>query len=200
MKTLETTFVSSAGGFQNEPLTYNQIARNEKFAVYQRSRDNIVKDYEVFEIRIIPKGKVNKFPGGIVTVQEDDTEQYATTSFWGKIAWSFGNKTAAMDKFNALVTGAIPLVETNDAGEVTDDAETSPISQPGRRGRAPKERKELVIPEGKFSVNDLATQNDVEYVDASFVIKAGLENNTIKFVCEERRNAKGKPTRLYSKI
>lgn len=94
---LETTFVSGAGGFSSEPLTYKQVKRNEKAAIYERSRNEIIKDYEVFLIKISPKGKQI-----FDTVLEDDTENYPSTNQFGHSAWSCLTLKAATDRFNRI--------------------------------------------------------------------------------------------------
>ena len=54
---LEETFTSGAGGF-NPPLTYKQLCRNESVAVYERyNPDGRIKDYEVFNIQVIKRGR-----------------------------------------------------------------------------------------------------------------------------------------------
>jgi len=98
MKTLETQFVSGEGGFSSNPLTYIQVQRNGKFAVYERCCDGKVKDYETIVIRTLKAGtKIFK-----QTLTEDE-ERYPGTSQWGHYAWSFGNKSAAINKLNQLV-------------------------------------------------------------------------------------------------
>jgi len=199
MKTLETTFVSAAGGFANEPLTYTQITRTQKFAVYQRERDGVIKDYEVFEIKIDPKGKVQKFPNGSIKVVEDDTEKYASTNQFGRIAWSFKNRGGALHRFNELCNpqlAAAILVNEEDTDPVE---QTAPVAT-GRRGRAKGERPLLVVGEGEFSCKELAAANNVEYPVAVVFIREAIEAGTLKFVRSERRQAKGKETNLYSKV
>lgn len=59
--------------------------------------------------------------------------------------------------------------------------------------------KTLLFPVGEFSTTELAEFNKISYPNASVFLKASLEAGTIKFVKEERRNAKGKATKLYAK-
>jgi hypothetical protein len=100
MKTLQTEFISGDGGFSANPLTYKQLARNQNYAIYERSRDGEVKDYEVFKIRILPKG--HKI---FAKILEDDEEQYPSTGQFGVSAWSFGGKFGlerAMNRYKSL--------------------------------------------------------------------------------------------------
>ncbi len=175
---LEKEFVSGDGGFSTDPLTYKQLQRTEKVALYERSRKGKVKDYEVIVIRVDPKGKVQKFPNGIVKVIEEDIEKYPSTGQWGKMAWSFCVLGGAKARFEELV-----------AQGVREDAEEE----------NPTPEKTIDIPLGEFSTTELAEKNGISYPKAIIFMRDCIENNTIKFVREERRNAKGKATKLYIK-
>lgn len=173
---LEVKFVSGEGGFASDPLTYTQLKRTDKVALYERSRDGKVKDYEVFFIKVDPKGKVQKFPNGVTKVLEDDREKYATSSQFGFIAWSFNSLGAAERRFEELCK------EANTPEEEEEES------------------KELTIPVGEFTVGEFASKNDVNYATAFLFIKDAVDNKkTIKFLREERRAAKGKPSKIFSK-
>lgn len=199
MITLETEFFSGSGGF-TPPLKYTQLQRNGIYAMYQRfTPEGVKKDIEVIVTNTVPKGTVQKFPGGVIKVTEDDAEHYATTSLWGKRGWSFHGVRAlegATAKFNELVNEVVPIIEPTEdvAGEV------APITSNGRRGRAPKARVALNIPVGEFSTKNLAEFNQVEYADAVFFINEQLAANSVRFVKEERRTAKGKPSKIFAKV
>ncbi len=173
MIVLEKEFVSGEGGFSTDPLTYKQLKRTGNFALYERSRDGKVKDYEVIIIRIDPKGKQV-----FSKVVEEDTEMYPSSGQWGKKAWSFSNLGGAKQRFDDLVSQGI------------EDAEED---------ENPTPEKAIVVPDGEFSTKELAEANNITYLAASLFIKAGLGDGTIQFVREERRNAKGKATKLYRK-
>lgn len=179
---LEETFISAAGGFGGEPLNYRQVIRSDKAAVYERSRDGIIKDFEAIKIRITPKGTIQKFPNNVTKVTVDDEENYATTSLWGKIGFSFKNKTAAINKFNEL----------NSIQAVKDDAddEIETIHS----------NTTFIFPAGNFSTREFSDVNKILYPSASIFIKEQVESGVVKFMGTERRNLKGKPTNLYSKV
>jgi len=181
---LEETFTSAAGGFGNEPLTYTQIIRSDKAAVYERSRDGIIKDYEAIKIRIVPAGTIQKFPNGVTKTTAEDEEIYATTSLWGKIGFSFLNKTAAINKFNEL----------NATQAVKDDEETIEVETPTHSNTT------FIFPIGKFSTKELAEANSCEYITASMFIKQAVNGGSIKSAGSERRQAKGKMTNLFEKV
>jgi hypothetical protein len=70
----------------------------------------------------------------------------------------------------------------------------------GHRGRQPKERHDLVIPADiEFSTKQLAELNKVAYQDAVFFINQAL-GRQIKFAGEKRFAARGKMSKMYSKI
>lgn len=175
MIALEKEFVSGEGGFSAEPLTYKQVKREGLVAVYERSRDGKVKDYEVIIIRVDPKGKVFKFPGGVVKTLDDDKENYPSTGQWGKVAWSCGSLDNALRRFERVQREALtPEVE---------------------------EEKTITIPIGEFTTTELAESNQVSYMDATLFIRAAVENGTVKLLKEEHRNAtgKGKKSKIYIK-
>jgi len=182
---LETTFVSGEGGFSTSPgpLTYKQLARTDSVAVYQRFyADGRPKDFETFIIKVDPKGKEQKFPGGVVKVVEDDTEKYPSASQFGRIAWSFHNEGAAMDRFERLCKQA----------DVAEAEENEP-SEPA---------KAITVPIGEFSTKELAEANGIEYPVAFLWIKTALGETPpkIQFLREERRAAKGKPSKIYAAV
>lgn len=172
---LEEQFTSGDGGFSTDPLNYKQLKRTETVALYERSRRNHILDYEVFVIKIDPKGKVNKFPGGVIKVNPDDKEKYPSSGQWGKIAWSCSNLTRANERFDELVKNANLAME-----EPTDEVE-------------------FIIPTEEFTTAEFANKNEIMYPIAALFIKANVELGKIKFLREERRNAKGKASKIYIK-
>ena len=185
---LEETFTSAAGGFAGEPLNYRQLIRSDKAAIYERSRDGIIKDYETIKIRITPKGTVQKFPNGVTKITEDDEEMYATTSLWGKIGFSFKNKQAAINKFNEL----------NSIQAVKDDSEIEPMAV---NVASKINNTTFIFPATeKFSTSDLANANKCEYITASLYIRQSVNDGSIKSAGTERRAARGKLTNLYTKV
>ena len=183
---LREKFVSGEGGFSTDPLTYTQLARTDKVAIYERSRDGKVKDYEVFKIKILPKG-TQVFQ----TTTVDDEEKYPGTSQFGFIAWSFCNKGAAMARYNELCNPTAPVV-IPDADPVEDQSVTIPIVRSSPVAK-------LNIPPGEFSVKDLAAFNSVEYITGSLFVKDAVATGVLQFVRKEKRNVgRGKPTNIYT--
>ena len=175
MITLETEFTSGSGGFI-PPLKYKQLQRNGIYAMYQRfNPDGVVKDIEVIVINTVPKGTIQKFPGGVVKVTEDDAEHYATTSFWGKKGWSFHG-------INAIQGATAKLNEL--------------VNEPNK---TPTIGGALTIPVVEFTTKELSELNKIDYASAVIFIKEQLGSGAIKFVREERRNVKGKASKVFSK-
>lgn len=109
-------------------------------------------------------------PGGVVV--PETYEQYPTANRFGKTAWHVTN----LDKAESIYV---------------------------RLNTAPVDGKVFVkfdVPMGEFTAGELAEQNDVEYITASNYIKNSLANNTMRFVREERRNPKGKASKLYTGV
>ncbi len=173
MISLPLTFVSGDGGFGADPLTYRQVKRTSKVALYERSRDGKIKDFEVFIIKVDPKGKEIKFPNGVIKVVEDDTEKYPATGVFGRTAWSYGNQLAAERRLEVL-----------DKAENVPDDETP--------------EKVMTIPLGEFTVTEFAAHNEVLYPQAFLFIKDAVAKGDIVVLREERRAAKGKPSKIYA--
>lgn len=167
---LETTFVSGEGGFSADPLTYTQLARTETIAIYERSRNGHATDFEVFRIKILPKGtKVFQ------TVTEDDQEKYPGSSQFGFIAWAFNDRARAFVRYEQLKKEADGKLEAAEA------------------------KKDLTIPVGEFTVGEFAEKNGMTYANAFVFVKGAVEAGSVKFIKEERRQAKGKPSKIYAK-
>lgn len=198
---LEKKFVSGVGGFSSDPLTYTQIKRNEKVAVYERSRDGKPYDYETFLIKVKPKGfKIfNK-------VLEDDQECYPSCSQFGRIAWSYGNIGMAMHRFHELTHGKVKeeVVEGDEElqePEVKSDSVVEPIVKAPAIIKAddakPYKGPDLVIPVGEFSTRQLAAHNNVDYT-AAFLFRKELERKgKIKFSRKQKAEGRGKPTDIF---
>jgi hypothetical protein len=168
---LETSFVSGDGGFASDPLTYTQVARTAGVAIYERSRNGKTYDFEVFRIKILAKGtKI------FDAITEDDQEKYPSTSQFGIVAWSFNNRKVAMKRYQEL------------SKEAQDKADG-----------VVEVKKELLIPVTEFTVGEFAEANGMTYANAFLFVKGALGENKIKFLREERRNAKGKPSKIYAK-
>lgn len=169
MITLEKQFVSGEGSFSQNPLTYTQLQRTDKVALYERSRDGKVFDYEVFFIKIEPKGKKT-----FNQILEDDREHYPSHEQFGRIAWSLSTKDRALQRYKELCNKSEAPEEENSV-------------------------KPLLFPVGEFSTTELAEFNKISYPNASVFVKVSFEAGIIKFVRDEHRNARGKATRLYTK-
>lgn len=51
---------------------------------------------------------------------------------------------------------------------------------------------------GEFTVSELAEKNGVQYPTAFNFLKGALESKSVKFLREERRAAKGKPSKIFA--
>lgn len=188
MKTLEKEFVSGEGGFSATPLTYTQVARTDKVAIYARSRDGEVREYEVFRIKINPKGKKI-----FNTVLEDDEEQYPPTSAFGRSAWSFGGDSAkakirAMARYNELVKEAGAKIEEASEGE-EEATMTVPVVK--------VDAGELKVPQGKFTHAELADFNQKTKQQVYFILQQYVKDGKLKIA--GTRPGKGKASKLFEK-
>ena len=196
---LATSFVSGEGGFSQNPLTYTQLKRSDKAAVYSRSRDGKVCDYEVFLIKIDPKGKTFKFPNGVIKTLEDDTEKYPSSSQFGRIAWSYTSLGMANHRFHELTHGKVKEEPDSEEESSSDPVAETPHKEITKENK-PYSGGDLLIPVGEFSTQELADKNNVAYVNAYLFVKDQERKGKVKFSRKERRNAKGKPTTLFQLV
>jgi len=179
-----------------DAVTHTQIKRAADVAMYSvTNKAGKIVSYEVFHIKKRLKGQA--LPGGLF--EAEDREVYPSANSFGKSAWSPGSLENAESIYDNLVNGK--HVHDNDDVEdvtITDDVE---IQKPtsGRRGRVKGERPSLTIPLAEFSIKELAELNNVDYPIASVFVKEAMMEKSIAFVKEERRNVKGKATKIYKK-
>lgn len=185
MITLETEFKSSAGGF-TPPLTYKQIQRNDTAAIYSRNRNEKVLGYEVFHIKIIPKGFTYKFPNGTTKIIEDDTEQYPSTSQFGLSAWA----TTNLDRSNFYyqqITNKGTIFDVKPVVAVV--AVKVPEAIINTSDLAP----------GEFTVNMFAEENKMDYIRANLIVKDALTKGIMKIIRTQRIGGARRPSNILIK-
>ena len=198
---LEKEFVSGEGGFSNNPLTYTQLKRSDKAAVYMRSRDGKPYDYETFLIKVKPKG-TRIFQ----QVLEDDKECYPSCSQWGRVAWTFSSPGLAIHRFNELnaIAENKELITVGDTEEEpTEPSKEQVISQPENNSEnddKPYKGPDLIIPVGEFSTKQLAAHNNVQYPIAFLFRKDAERKGKIKFSRKQKADGRGKPTDIFVAI
>ena len=195
MKILEAVKRWTGDGYgDSQARIFTQLKRTEKVALYKRTVESTGHDdgYEVFLIKMRHKG--DKLPGGMV--EEEDREVYPSAGSFGKSAWNPSSLREAEFRYNQLTGAAVPVVEEDE--EETPVGEPVGETEPKHRGR-PKAPPIVLqtIPDGEWSVKELAELNKVQYVTAYQFIK---QNETLFVPTRtERRAAKGKETQLYKK-
>jgi len=175
MITLPVTFTSGEAGFSADPLTYTQVVREGMFAVYERSRDGLVKDYEVIKIRIALKGDVS-----FKKITEEDTEHYPSTGTWGKKGWSFRSKGGALAKFEELKNGPAIVVEDEDEEDEVDGSSWRENEDFFNEDEDEKELREI----NRIEIADLIGR-DFHHKDAEhlvYTIAECLEGTSVKIV------------------
>ena len=189
---LPIEFVSGAGGFSAEPLEYKQVIRSNKAAVYQRGRGKVIKDFEVFKIKVLKAG-TQIFQQ---TITEDE-ERYPSNTDFGRSAWSYtggteGTKSAALKKFYEL---------NREPAEVVAAVKDTTPKVPGKRGRKRKERADLVIPSNDFSMKDLLKLNTSWTQALAYVqIQKEIKNKVVVEVDRvKNETGRGRATVIYRK-
>jgi hypothetical protein len=158
-----------------------------------------------FEVGIITNQAAYELGGNKIEAKEG----WPSPDMWGARGWTYVNLLSAENKFNELIgkknevvtdIGIENAVLENDETAGVEDVNTSSVRTMGHRGRQPKERHDLVIPADiEFSTKQLAELNKVAYQDAVFFINQAL-GRQIKFAGEKRFAARGKMSKMYSKI
>lgn len=183
-------------GWASDPRMLSQVKRSPKHAIYRVTglKNGETTGYEVFKIRVTPKG-TQVFE----TVTPDDEEKYPTAEQFGKTAWAVSSIERAEEIFNRLEQNMSVREETPDPAVVGGVALAQSLA-PNRRGRPKVERAPLNLPNGEFSIKELAEQNSVEYVTAQQFLKEQMTSNQVRRTRTERRAARGPETQLYQKI
>jgi hypothetical protein len=198
---LEKEFISGEGGFSADPLTYTQLKRNEKAAVYMRSKDGKPYDYETFLIKVKPKG-TRIFQ----KILEDDEECYPSSSQFGRIAWSFNDIGLAMHRLHELTTDKVKdeVIEGDDTPITEMTVPVMKISSPVKENNdddddedKPYKGPALLIPVGEFSTKQLAAYNNVQYPIAFLFRKEMERKGKIKFSRKQKADGRGKPTDIF---
>lgn len=198
MKPLELEFKTNANatGVQwFRQIKSGTTPEGKTVYVYERvhaegNREGRVFGYEVVTPSVKRAGTY-PLPGGKTITYAEDFEEYPGASKFGFSAWSFPyyQKGAAIWKFEQL-TAPAPVK--------TEPSTETPAPSCGRgRGRPKAERPPLNLPEGEFSVTEVAQKNGVEYVVAFQFVKDKVTEGVVKKGRKERRAARGPETQLY---
>lgn len=92
-----------AASFRRNGFDFKQVVRNQRFAIYQKSKPGaepgaILTGWEVIEIQRVPEDRA--LPNGDISRKGD--EFYPHGELWGPKAWTFRSVTAAWAKFKTL--------------------------------------------------------------------------------------------------
>lgn len=187
-KPIETNFTKT--GFQ-----FRQIFRDGDVAIFHKATIkgalHPVSADCGFETVVITRHDGYEIAG----VKMEPAEQYPGNEAWGSRGWTYQNLLSAINKYEILLGKVVAPAPVE-----TVEGEVAPVDAGGRRGRVKGVRPSLVIPVIHFSVKDLAEANKVEYPVAFLFVKEAEEAGTIKFERTERRAAKGKESKIYSKV
>lgn len=180
-KPLETEFM--ADGFR-----HTQIKREGDFAIFHKVGIKGVKHPKSFdagfETVIITRHDGYEIGG----VKVEPAECYSSSSTWGVKGWTYKTLYSAQCKFD-IITGKTQPVAITSENETSEPVSVKPS----------KIDSTLYVFPLEFSTKDFAEANKIEYSDAFLFIKESVNNNTIKFLREERRAAKGKLSKIFAK-
>ena len=199
MKCIETEFKSNANGLgvMNFHMALQGVTPAGKHVyIYERTKlDGTPFSFEVFVPQITKAGTVQKFPNGSTRTIEEDTENYAGASVFGHTAWSCLTMKDAQLHFDELTK--IDVAEENAEGDAEDTTAENSV-KPAAPKAATKQTITTIPALGvEFSTQELADLNHVAYPIASVYIRDAVERKEIAFKRGERRNPRGKETRLF---
>ena len=198
MKKLEKEFVRNAD--QTGNMTFRQIKRTDRVAMYERrTKDNRVFCYEVFVVKIVPKGTV--FAKGAPPTTED-AESYPGARSFGRLAKCVHSLEHAEHEYKKL----IDYIKQLDSSELVADGETEVLdnaTEPGdsgpKRGRKAKEIKMPIPKKGeKFTMKRLMAWSGESHPNLYNRLKVLIEAGLVGIAGEVRTaNTRGKAQILY---
>jgi hypothetical protein len=194
MKPLQTKFVKNCDN--RGDTTFVQLRRQGNVCLYRRfSMDGKPLECEVFAVKTILAGA--SLPGG-GTVAET-YESYPGKAVFGKSAWAccgLNCEERANQRFDELVKGKIkPIIEAEIEPEETGSVRVI-------RVRAPVVKKELKLPEGKFTQKQLGALNGFLGDDCKNIyldLKRLLSEGILKVVGEQASKSRGRPQKVFCK-
>lgn len=190
---LERVWTGDGRG-QSDAVTHKQIKRTDKVALYSvTNKRGQLAGYEVFMVTIVEAG--TPLPGGGQV--EESYERYPSANQFGRIAWAPSSLAQAEKIYAGLLEGKKPCELTTEDNSKDCDEDTN--DEPKAK-REKKPLPTLTIPVMEFTIKELAEQNKVEYPIAFQTVKLWETENKVKFVREERRAAKGKPSKIFAKV
>ena len=195
MKTLQTKFEANVD--KTGVNTFEQIKRTNEVALYKRTRPTGTEVFEVFIIKVVPKGA--KLPGGAVVAEE--YESYPGAASFGKSAYFCTNEDRADAHFGALVEKVANRTETLESAAfvstVGEDVEVS-LEEPGcKRGRKAVIRPAIVFPTTEqWTMKDLVGINSEAGWNQPLLYLA-IKNNPQVVEVGEVKGGRGKPAKIY---
>jgi len=193
-KTLPKVFTKKASWFV-------ELKRVDDCALYHRVfREKPRTDS--FEVVEIQKHGEYEIAGNVIAGGEalPGDEQF------GSKGWSYNNLLMAEKRFYALLKKKGHETEIPEYITGKDIEEFFPVSsEEEEKYTAPKITRKRIdwskikIPDGEFTIKDLADLNGLNQASANQFIKKKM-GYEIEFVRKERRAKRGKPTSIYQKI
>jgi len=188
MKPLELEFVKNIGQTGNQ--TFKQLesgiaANGKTIYIYSRTyndghRMGNIFSYETIIAVVKPAGEFT-LPNGTTLIHEDDYEEYATTSTFGRLGWEFPSLKGAKNKFDELV-----------AGKTTENIPAGPVKTKKTKKTLPS----LTYPTMEFSTKEIASLNNLDYPTTYQSMMKDVADGKIKFL-RSKSLGKGKPTKMY---
>lgn len=202
------TYKPQAPEFRRKTFVHTQICREGDFAIYHKYAEKTAtrhKEFDAgFEVVVIRRHNGYVIGG----VQIEPAEVYPCDSQWGDFGWTYSDLLGAMRRFEKLVKGEIKVVDDK-VVELDSPAKDEPEQEPvdengaepaqGRRGRKRKERPNLNIPDGEFTMQLVAELNGMDKLNIYVYIRELVEQGVIEEVRRES-HGRGRPTVIFQKV
>ena len=206
MKDIPETFQKNANGTGIQTFTRileGKMQDGSPVYMYERVKPNHgIFGFEVI-IPSVKKARTYKLPHNKTITYTEDLLEYPGAAAFGFRGWFYSTATNAKKKLNELIASDSPLVCIDMADHDPDDIGSNPpapvAQEPVKRTRTPT-LETWSIPDGQFTVTQLAELNKQTYINAHLYVKGQL-GKTLKEdgKAEKKEGVRGKRSTLYSR-
>lgn len=188
------------GFLHNEIYREGDIALFAKTALKNANRPQARQ--AGFEVVIITRHDGYEIAG----VAVEPAEMYPKGEQWGTKGWTFDTFPRAKQAYDRLLAGEHPLGDREPEEDTPETEAAVPtvkttVIRGGGRGRPRVERdlSGVVIPEGEFTMQEIAEANGMDKLSFYAIAKQFKEEGRIEEVRREARG-RGRPTVIFAKV
>lgn len=142
----------------------------------------------------------------IAGVKVEPAEMYPKGEQWGTKGWTFDTFPRAKRAYDRLLAGEHPLGDREPEEDAPEDQNTviptvkTTVIRGGRgRPRVERDLSNVVVPEGEFTMEEIATANGMDKLAFYAIAKQFKDEGKIREVRRESRG-RGRPTVIFTKV